>query len=97
MNLFRQPLMLIVSALSMLVSCTGTTEVKTEGRAVKVAPCETYRILGPAVIAFFDYEGSQNSPSIEDALDDFRFFLQGVRGQIQQSVVRVHECYQTSF
>jgi hypothetical protein len=66
-------------------------------RREQTPTCSVYKIVGPTVIAFFEYESALKNPDIQDALDDFRFFLEGLREQIDESVIRIHECQRQSF
>jgi len=56
-----------------------------------------FTVSGPTVIAFFDYESERNDPDADEALDGFKYFLRGLRDLLDESVVRVHECYLRSF
>jgi len=68
-----------------------------EQRSKQTQACDVFKVVGPTVIAFFDYENALKNPDAQDALDDFRFFLEGLREQIDQSVIRIHECQRPSF
>ena len=70
---------------------------RNQQEPVKAPACETYKISGPTVIAFFQYEGCEKQPHCEDALDSFQYYLVGLLARLDKSAVRFHECYQGSF
>ncbi len=68
-----------------------------EENPTKVPACELYKITGPTVIAFFEYEGCENDSNCQDVLDDFQFYMPGLRKRFEGSAVRLHECYRPPF
>ena len=56
-----------------------------------------FNVSGPTVVAFFDYASGGNDPNADAALHDFQYVLRELRDVLDESVVRVHECYLPSF
>jgi hypothetical protein len=78
---------------SAIVSCSATGQEVTN-----IPTCGTYRIASPTVVAFFNYASVQpNDPNLPDVIEDFRLTVQRLRERLDDSVIAVHECYQSWF
>jgi hypothetical protein len=86
---------LVVAAVVLAIA--GSARGAGDQAPTRAPACEQYKISGPTVIAFFKYDGCQDRPNCEDALDDFQYYLDGLRRQLDESAIRQNECYGQSF
>jgi hypothetical protein len=98
----RQRLVIIAARGTLLLACCPSLSpfllVRADAQQpVAIPACEVYEIAGPTVIAFLDYANGRTQPGFNDALADFQWFLRRLHERLDQSVIRVQECYQPSF